>query len=100
VPFEVASDGGSGKVILTDFATAILRYTIVVEDPNAFDASFRMALSWYLAFQLAEPITGSGKKRDTAASAYASLIAKAKRVDAGEGREDTDRDADWTTARL
>ena len=99
IPFEIASDGASGKVVLTDSSAADLRYISRVTDPNAFDAGFRMALSWNLAFSIAEAITGSSQKRADAANIYANILAKVKAADAGEGSAEALLDASWLSAR-
>jgi hypothetical protein len=99
IEFDVGSDGSSGRVILTDQATATLRYTAKVTDPNAFDALFIHALSWALAVHLAEPITSSQAKKKDAAAAYAGIMLTAKATDSNEGEVDGNSEADWIAAR-
>jgi len=100
IKFEVGSDGSSGKVILTDQQTAELRYVAGVTDPNAFDVGFRQALSWAIAYHIAEPLTGSSSKRNDALTVYTNVIRQVTASDSEEGATDPDIDATWVTARL
>lgn len=101
--FEVAistdAAGNDIRVILSDEPSALLVYTRRVTDPAIYDAEFVSALSWLLAADLAMPLTGKRDKRADALQMAEIAVARAKARDAGEGKPDEDRDADWILAR-
>ncbi len=100
IDFEVAYDGASGRVILTDEEDASLKYTQLIADPNVYDDMFIEALSWALAFRLVGPITGSDTKKQQAVTLYENIISQAQAEDSDEGMDDVVEDASWIDARL
>ena len=56
-PFVIENDAVAGTVILTNVATAELWYTISVTEVGRYPASFRDALSYWLASYLVGPLT-------------------------------------------
>lgn len=98
--YEVISDGASGKYIITDVENAELRYTAKITDPNVFDVGFIEALTWALAYRIAEPITGNSDKKGEAMTIFQNTIKAVKATDSGEGKNDPDKDAPWIEARL
>ena len=100
VPFEVAvSDDLKSKVILCDKAGAYLRYTARVTDPTLFDPMFVTALSWWLAFLLAKPLTGSETERKAAYEGWARAMTAAWAADSSEREKGMERDAEHIRAR-
>jgi hypothetical protein len=57
-----------------------------VEDPNRFTASFTQALSKYLAYRLAIPITQSRQLKADLLNEYELLVGKAASNDGVTGR--------------
>lgn len=55
-PFETETLADGTKVIYTDTASAVCRYTRSVTDPSRYSPLFTLALSWLLASHLAGPV--------------------------------------------
>jgi len=85
IPFEVAWDGDSGRVILTDEAQAVLRYTARMSDPAVFDPEFVYALSWHLASEAAVALTDSPAVKQQAYAIYQAALRQAWAAVANEG---------------
>lgn len=83
--FVVSSVSGGDRVILTDTANAILRYTRRVEKEVYFSCEFSMALAYYLASLTSSVISGSLQKGEAAYEKYRLLIKRAKVLNAQEG---------------
>ena len=98
IAFEVAYNG-SVKVIYTNQADAVLRYSARVSDPNLFDATFIEALVLALAVKVVIPLTESQRKLKTLHGRYLGLMGSAEALDAGEGKQKPDRQASWIEAR-
>lgn len=71
-PYAAEQDGHGNQIILTDTWGAVLRYTMLVEDPTKFSALFTMALSYLLASMLAGPII----KGDAGTTVSNAMLAK------------------------
>ncbi|BCB27055.1 hypothetical protein SKTS_19410 [Sulfurimicrobium lacus] len=77
--FSCEVDGSGNDVILTDQATAVLRYTSVVTDTTKFSPLFTVTLAWHLSSMLAGPMlkgdAGAAESKRCAAMmrAYLSL---------------------------
>ena len=85
IPFEIAYDGVSGRVILTDQAEAVLRYTVELTNPSAFDPEFVYALSWHLASEAALPLTDSPAVKEQTFAIYQSALRQAWAATGNEG---------------
>lgn len=86
IKHEIAVVSGT-KVILANEPNLRLDYRARVEDPNLFDPLFVMALQWYLAAELAEPIIGGDKSaglRQTALAIYQQHVNNAEVEDTNE----------------
>lgn len=88
IPFVIASDGSSGRVILSDEPDAVLAYTSKTTDPTAFDASFTYALSWALAAAFAIPLTENPRLRAEVWKIYQDSLDDARRSVANEYGQD------------
>ena len=64
-PFEIINSGSARK-IATNQASAVARYTMLVTDPSLFDHTFINALAYYLAAELAMPLSASPDAAKTA----------------------------------
>lgn len=84
-PFEVASDGEEGRVLLTDAATGNARILVRVENLLAWNALAREALVECLGKMLAAAITGQQTRRAALLDEMAQWIEVAQRRDAQEG---------------
>jgi hypothetical protein len=99
-PFETAIDASlSTRVLFCDQAAATLIYTAQIADPNMFDASFVRCFSWFLATEIAYPLTQNGQALQSAQQMYLSILPGAMTADAGEGRSADVQDPDWMKAR-
>jgi len=100
VPFKVvAGDDLNSRVILCDKDEAYLRYTARVTNAAVFDASFVQELAWYLALQLAMPLTGKKSVRDDAVIGYRLIVGDAEATDMNEKEPDEHREAEWISGR-
>lgn len=102
--FTVETLAGGAKVILTNQADAILRYTRLVTDTGRFSPLFVEALTCMLAAKLAGPVlrgkTGISAARDAMQQLGVWLI-KAQQSDARQGRSKATKDfePDWIKTR-
>ena len=85
IEFEVAANQNGQKVINTNRAPVVLRYTKCVDNETFFSTEFVTALCWYLAFLAAPAITGNRSIQNDCLSIYTNMIAKAKALNANEG---------------
>jgi len=99
IEFEIASAESGQIVINTNISPATLRYTRMIDSETFLTSEFVTALSWFLAFLTAETITGSTGKREKALAIYQGLIQKAMAINATEGYEEIEEEADWLEAR-
>jgi hypothetical protein len=76
------------------------RYLYKVTDPTLFDPCFVEALAWRMATELAETLTGSTQKKQSAQASYNDAISKAVRVNALEQPPEPLSASTWLTARL
>ncbi|CAN0544246.1 unnamed protein product [Laminaria digitata] len=101
------NDGGAGAVryriegrrILTGADTIWLKYVARIDDANDMDASFREALAWKIAIDLAVPITQSTTALREAEEGFRRSLVKARSVDAIEDFPDTLPESDWVALR-
>ena len=100
IPFSLGNDA-AGKLIYTDQASAVLKYTVRYTDPTWFDADFVSALAWRLAQELAAPMARGDfpAMRDRAMKEYAAEISTAEANASNEVQADPNPDAEWIRAR-
>lgn len=98
-PFEVLTSG-TGRVLVTNEANAVLEYTARIADTTQFDALFIDALSYKLAAELAMPLTRSVQIAQAQLSLYMSRMAQAATIDSREGRKDPEHPNLFISARL
>lgn len=55
-PYAIETTAAGAQAILTNQASAVLRYTVRVTDPTQFSPLFTMTLTWLLASMLAGPL--------------------------------------------
>ena len=100
IPYKIGVSADlNSKVILTDREDAYFRYTARVTNATLFDDAFVQALSWYLASQLALPLTGDKAIRNEAARGYLIMSGQAETADLNENEPDPEREASWTDGR-
>lgn len=101
-PYSIESDADGNRIILTNVWDAVLRYTVTVEDPNAFSALFVMALSYQLASMLAGPLikgeTGMSVSEGMLQKAQA-FTSQAKTSDANQRRIELQQSTPWMAGR-
>jgi len=101
-PYAMEVDDQGRQIIVTDCASAVLRYTAQVSDPTKFTPLFVAALSWHLSSMLAGPIikgdVGAAEaKRCQGMAQY--YIGKAKESDANQRRILPAHVAPWIAGR-
>lgn len=90
-----------GRKIYTNLGAPLnFRGVDTITDTVQFSANFVKSLSAYLAFDLAEPLTGSDSKRNTAGSTMAREIGLAVRANAIELPPRKLADDEWLMSRL
>ena len=96
----IGSGDGMRKVIVTDSPLAQIRYIARVTDPNVFDPLFIVALSWYIASDLALSVGGNKEGRSQLAmQQYEHSKAKAQRASVAEARENPYASDEFMKAR-
>lgn len=90
---------GTARMLCTNEPEAHLRYVARVEDPNLYDAEFVEAVSWKLAADLAQPITGDTSKQNAMLTMYQNTLVQARQRSVVEGRRRTVAPADFLSAR-
>lgn len=90
-----------GGKILTNIGSPLrLRYCARIDDPNAWDPSFREALACRLAVELCEALTQSNEKRRLAWEEYQQAIKRAVRANAIERHPIQPPDDSWIFSRI
>lgn len=88
------------KVIITSSSQAEIKYIARVTDPNLFDPLFIVALSWYIASDLALSVGGNKEGRSQLAmQQYEHSKAKAQRASVAEARENPYASDEFMKAR-
>lgn len=80
----VAGVVAAHKVIAANYDDAYIEYVYKVTDPDLFDVSFINAFSYFLAAQIAKPLTNDDKMPKIMMDIYYSLISDASRVNNSE----------------
>jgi len=88
-----------GGKLLSDASEIHLRYVRAVTDPNDMDVSFREALAWKLAADLAIPITQSASTHELMRARFRDTLARARAVDAIEDFPESLPDSSWLAGR-
>jgi hypothetical protein len=88
-----------GRTLLAGADDVYLRYVKDETDPNAMDASFREALAFALAADLAIAITQSSTTRDQMLQGLNAALLAARSIDAIEDFPEPDPDPAWVAAR-
>ena len=94
-----AADDLSKKIILCDERSASLIYTARVENPDLFDASFVVLLSWRLAADLAIPLTRKKTLREGCLKMYGTLLPTVQAGNANEDEEPQEYENPFVAAR-
>lgn len=97
--YATESTEAEGRVLRTDSPDVYLRYVRKVSDPNVMDPTFREALAWRLAMELAIPLAKSSSLRDRMAAGFEDALATAKSLDGQDDPSQTLPDGSWLAAR-
>ncbi|WP_442108695.1 hypothetical protein [Pseudomonas sp. NUPR-001] len=92
-------NGGSQRLISTSVSPATIEYTVKVESPEMFDPIFVSALSWYLAAQVAAPLSKSDAIVEKCAGMYKAEILAAAAAALNEGVATYPRESVFITGR-
>lgn len=77
-----------GRDLLTDQAAVRLTYVARVLDATAYDAGFVQALSHFLAWKLAKPLTGSRSEAEMRREEFFAVLRTARGIDGMEDVQD------------
>lgn len=97
--YEPAIDSYGSKIIYANCNPAILRYTKRVTNETYFSAAFVNALAFYLAYESAQVINGSGNKKSANYQDYQIAIRQAIVTDARKTEIKDQDDKDYTDFR-
>lgn len=97
--FKQVIASGNTRAIAANIEGAYIEYTEQVVDPAAYDTAFVEALSYKLAAELAQPLTGKAELSTAMLSVYRAMIEDAKRANASEGYEEPVKSSDYVDAR-
>lgn len=100
VILEQQTTGELRRLIMTNAETAAIHYTMSVENPSLWDATFITAVSYLLASKIAVPITKNAKVADFMLRSAFAAIPQAKRDDFKENKSQEDLVSPWETARF
>lgn len=89
-----------GRTILSNSSDIYLRYISRITDPNVMDASFREALAWRIAIDLAQPVTASTTVQEAMQRGFDRKIAGADAQDAIEDWPPLRPESSWISARV
>lgn len=87
------------KIFTNDSAPLYGRYIYDITDPNKMDALLRETIASRLAMELAEELTQSNAKKESARKDYKDNIAEARRANAIEKPAPKVADDSWVTVR-
>lgn len=100
IPYDVELTGdGSARSVVTNKADAVLVYTRDTDSLALFSPGFVNAFSWYLASQIAYPITTKLDTEQRALRMYEGVITTAKAREAAGVQARPEPDAPWVRAR-
>lgn len=85
--------------IMADSSALYIRYIQRVEDANKYDTLFSDVAAARLAVELAEPLTQSTTKKESAFSEYQDALVRARRVDGQENPPTQFEEDDWIKVR-
>jgi hypothetical protein len=87
-------------LIATNIVNAYIEYTVRVTDPNLYNAAFVTALSYRLAAEIAEKLTGKGALVNRLFALYKEQISTSATLNANEGHPDQPLTNSYADARL
>lgn len=79
-----------GRQLLTNSATAFIKYIYKNEDPNTYSSLFRDTFEYLMASKLAYPIAGSRTLGEAQYKFYLLALEDAEDIDTQEGVDDPD----------
>ncbi len=88
-----------GRTVVTNADALYLRYVAVIADPNDMPPSFREALAWRLAADLAQAITQSTTVMEAMDRGFRGAMSAARSIDAIEDFPERLPASDWITGR-
>ncbi|TDX30759.1 hypothetical protein DFO67_10414 [Modicisalibacter xianhensis] len=99
-PFDVASSGDGGRVILTNVKAAEARYTARITDPNLQPVDFTATLELLLAANICMPLLADPNMAKYLSDRATLAINQAKTADMNEAREFDMPEAEWIRDRF
>jgi hypothetical protein len=103
IPFQIVNDRDSGTLIYTDMEDAVLEYTLNETATAVYPASFRLMLSYKLAYMIAPKLTSGNPDgpalRNQAYELYHIQLSKARASSANKERRDAEPESEFTRNR-
>jgi len=100
VDYRLEFQSSDDRVLVTNSNQIYIRYVWDIEDPNLFSASFREALAWRLARDLALALSKSASAAELADKAYRRSLSHSKSIDGIEDYPEKMAEGDWITSRF
>lgn len=91
-----------GRYLLCNSTSVLIKYIKRVTNYSEMSPSFRTAFAYYLASELAEPLTNSSTLATNMTNKFAYFIKKARMIDAKQDKAYVERDSrfEWDMARM
>jgi hypothetical protein len=100
VPFRIVRDV-SGRLIYTDAEDAVIEYTRDETNPELFTPDFTLALSYFLAVQIAPRLTAGDpfKLSEKVLNFYLAHLSRAKAIARNEEQMEQEPESEFTRGR-
>jgi hypothetical protein len=98
--YEIAIDETGEKTILTDVEDAAVEYTVDVDNPKFFDASFVSFFAWGIAGEIALPLSRDVSFAQNAFSMYEKEMSMAIAAALNEETQEDQPESEFVLARL
>lgn len=99
VRYAIGLNSAGIKVILCNEEEPEIKYTKYLSDPNYYDESFIMALSYRIASLVCVGLTGDGGMAQAMMQMYERELLTAAALSGSEGVEEVHPEAEWIKAR-
>lgn len=90
IPYEIGLNENNKEIIYCNLEQAYCTYTANIKNSELFSAGFVSAFAWYLASEIAAPLTESNSIQQTCYAMYQTNLNKAMMVDANESQPYSD----------
>lgn len=97
--YEIAVDTNGEKTILSDVEAAVVEYSLNIDNPKRFDASFDSFIAWGLAGEIALPLARDVSFAQNAFAMYEKERGEAHAAALNEQTEEDQPESEFITTR-